>query len=72
MILAESLLLLAAGLTAGAGVLIDRMDRKQVMVVTMVVRALVVASLPFVNSVLGLVFAFAAFWKLYSSEFVRG
>ena len=44
-------------LSAGAGVLIDRMDRKQVMVVTMVVRALVVASLPFVNSVLGLVFA---------------
>ncbi len=44
-------------LSAGAGVLIDRMDRKQVMVVTMVVRAAVVATLPFVNSVLGLVFA---------------
>ncbi|HEY8524206.1 MAG TPA: MFS transporter [Acidimicrobiales bacterium] len=44
-------------LSAGAGVLIDRMDRKQVMVVTMVVRAGVVATLPFVNSVLGLVFA---------------
>lgn len=42
---------------AGAGVLIDRMDRKQVMVVTNVVRAAVVASLPFVDSVLGLVFA---------------
>ncbi|MGE3620179.1 MAG: MFS transporter [Acidimicrobiia bacterium] len=42
---------------AGAGVLIDRMDRKQVMVVTNGVRALVVASLPFVDSVLGLVFA---------------
>jgi dTMP kinase len=44
-------------LSAGAGVLIDRMDRKQVMVVTMIVRAAVVATLPFVNSVLGLVFA---------------
>jgi dTMP kinase len=44
-------------LSAGAGVLIDRMDRKQVMVVTMVVRAAVVATLPFVDSVLGLVFA---------------
>jgi dTMP kinase len=43
--------------SAGAGVLIDRMDRKQVMVVTMAVRAAVVATLPFVNSVLGLVFA---------------
>lgn len=42
---------------AGAGVLIDRMDRKQVMVVTNCVRALVVATLPFVDSVLGLVFA---------------
>ncbi|MGH9211747.1 MAG: MFS transporter [Acidimicrobiales bacterium] len=42
---------------APAGVLIDRMDRKQVMVVTNVVRAGVVALLPFVNSVLGLVFA---------------
>lgn len=44
-------------LSAGAGVLIDRMDRRKVMVVTMVVRAAVVATLPFVNSVLGLVFA---------------
>ena len=44
-------------LSAGAGVLIDRMDRRKVMVVTMVVRAGVVATLPFVNSVLGLVFA---------------
>jgi dTMP kinase len=44
-------------LSAGAGVLIDRMDRRQVMVVTMVVRAAVVATLPFVDSVLGLVFA---------------
>jgi dTMP kinase len=44
-------------LSAGAGVLIDRMDRKQVMVASMLVRALVVASLPFVDSVLGLVFA---------------
>jgi dTMP kinase len=42
---------------AGAGVLIDRMDRKQVMVVTTVIRAVVVATLPFVDSVLGLVFA---------------
>lgn len=40
-----------------AGVLIDRMDRKQVMVVTTLVRAGVVATLPFVDSVLGLVFA---------------
>jgi dTMP kinase len=44
-------------LSAGAGVLIDRMDRKQVMVASMLVRALVVASLPFVDSVIGLVFA---------------
>jgi dTMP kinase len=43
--------------SAGAGVLIDRMDRKQVMVASMLVRALVVASLPFVDSVIGLVFA---------------
>jgi MFS family permease len=43
--------------SAGAGVLIDRMDRKQVMVASMLVRALVVASLPFVDSVVGLVFA---------------
>jgi dTMP kinase len=42
---------------AGAGVLIDRMDRKQVMVATMVARAGVVALLPFVDTVLGLVFA---------------
>jgi dTMP kinase len=42
---------------AGAGVLIDRMDRKQVMVVTNVARATVVCTLPFVDSVLGLVFA---------------
>ena len=42
---------------AGAGVLIDRMDRKQVMVVTMVARACVVALLPFVDTVVGLVFA---------------
>jgi dTMP kinase len=44
-------------LSAGAGVLIDRMDRKQVMVASMLVRALVVASLPMVDSVIGLVFA---------------
>jgi len=43
--------------SAPAGVLIDRMDRKQVMVVTTLVRAGVVATLPFVDSVLGLVFA---------------
>lgn len=43
--------------SAAAGVLIDRMDRKQVMVVTTLVRAAVVGSLPFVDSVLGLVFA---------------
>jgi MFS family permease len=42
---------------AGAGVLIDRMDRKQVMVVTNIVRAGVVCTLPFVDSLLGLVFA---------------
>jgi dTMP kinase len=42
---------------AGAGVLIDRMDRKQVMVVCNVGRAAVMAALPFVDSVLGLVFA---------------
>jgi dTMP kinase len=40
-----------------AGVLIDRMDRKQVMVVCDVLRAAVVATLPFVHSLLGLVFA---------------
>jgi dTMP kinase len=43
--------------SAGAGVLIDRMDRKQVMVVTTLARAAVVATLPFVDSILGLVFA---------------
>jgi dTMP kinase len=43
--------------SAPAGVLIDRMDRKQVMVVTTLMRAAVVATLPFVDSVLGLVFA---------------
>jgi dTMP kinase len=42
---------------APAGVLIDRMDRKQVMVVTNLIRAAVVSLLPFVNSVLGLMFA---------------
>ncbi|MBA2279907.1 MAG: MFS transporter [Acidimicrobiia bacterium] len=42
---------------AGAGVLIDRMDRKQVMVVTTLARAVVVASLPFVDTIIGLVFA---------------
>jgi dTMP kinase len=42
---------------AGAGALIDRMDRKQVMVATCIARAFVVASLPFVGSVVGLVFA---------------
>ncbi len=42
---------------AGAGALIDRMDRKQVMVVTTIARAVVVATLPFVDSLLGLVFA---------------
>jgi dTMP kinase len=42
---------------AGAGVLIDRMDRKQVMVVTTIARAAVVVTLPFVDSILGLVFA---------------
>lgn len=44
-------------LAAGVGVLIDRMDRKQVMVTATWTRALVVATLPFVDSVLGLVFA---------------
>jgi MFS family permease len=42
---------------AGAGVLVDRMDRKQVMVLTNLVRAGVVCTLPFVDSLLGLVFA---------------
>jgi dTMP kinase len=44
-------------LSAGAGVLIDRLDRRRVMVVTMAVRAAVVAALPFVDTVLGLVLA---------------
>jgi dTMP kinase len=44
-------------LSAGAGVVVDRMDRRRVMVVTMAVRAGVVATLPFVDNVLGLVFA---------------
>jgi MFS family permease len=43
--------------SAAAGILADRMDRKQVMVATTLLRALVVAALPFVDSVLGLVFA---------------
>jgi dTMP kinase len=43
--------------SAPVGALIDRMDRKQVMVITMLVRAGVVATLPWVDSVLGLVFA---------------
>lgn len=43
--------------SAAAGVLVDRMDRKQVMVVTTLMRAAVVAALPWVDSVLGLVFA---------------
>jgi len=42
---------------APAGVLIDRMDRKQVMVATNLVRAGVVCLLPWVDSVIGLVFA---------------
>lgn len=44
-------------LSGPAGVLSDRMDRKQVMVATTVLRAGVVATLPWVDSVLGLVFA---------------
>ena len=43
--------------SAPVGALIDRLDRKQVMVVTMLVRGGVVATLPWVDSVLGLVFA---------------
>lgn len=43
--------------SAPVGALIDRLDRKQVMVVTMLLRAGVVATLPWVDSVLGLVFA---------------
>lgn len=43
--------------SAPVGALIDRLDRKQVMVITMFVRAGVVATLPWVDSVLGLVFA---------------
>jgi dTMP kinase len=42
---------------AGAGVLIDRMDRKKVMVLCNIVRAIVVLFLPFVDTVLGLVLA---------------
>lgn len=42
---------------SAAGVLVDRMDRKQVMVVTTVMRAGVVALLPWVDNVLGLMFA---------------
>lgn len=42
---------------APAGVMVDRMDRKQVMVVTNLIRAGVVLMLPFVNSVLELVLA---------------
>jgi dTMP kinase len=42
---------------AGAGVLIDRMDRKRVMLLCNVVRAGVVLTLPFVDTVLGLVVA---------------
>ena len=44
-------------LSAGAGVVVDRLDRRRVMVVTMFVRAAVVATLPFVESVAGLVLA---------------
>jgi dTMP kinase len=44
-------------LSGPAGVLSDRMDRKQVMVATTILRAGVVATLPWVDSVLGLVFA---------------
>ncbi|HEY8546334.1 MAG TPA: MFS transporter, partial [Acidimicrobiales bacterium] len=43
--------------SAPVGALIDRLDRKQVMVITMFVRGGVVATLPWVDSVLGLVFA---------------
>jgi hypothetical protein len=43
--------------SAAAGVLVDRMDRKHVMVVTTLVRAAVVGLLPFVDTVVGLVFA---------------
>jgi MFS family permease len=43
--------------SAAAGVLVDRMDRKQVMVVTTLMRALVVGTLPFIGTVLELVFA---------------
>ena len=40
-----------------AGVLVDRWDRKKVMIVCDVARAVVMAALPFVNSVLGLILA---------------
>lgn len=42
---------------AAAGVLIDRMDRKQVMVAANLTRAAVVFTLPWVDSILALVFA---------------
>jgi dTMP kinase len=42
---------------AGAGVLVDRMDRKQVMVLANVARAGVVCTLPFVDSLIALVLA---------------
>ncbi len=42
---------------AGAGVLIDRWDRKKVMVLSNLVRASVAVSLPFVDTILGLVIA---------------
>ena len=44
-------------LGAAAGVLVDRWDRKQVMVVCDIGRAAVLATLPFVDTVLGLVVA---------------
>ncbi|HYZ98240.1 MAG TPA: MFS transporter [Acidimicrobiales bacterium] len=44
-------------LAAAAGVLIDRRDRKHVMVASMLVRAAVVGSLPFVDTVAGLILA---------------
>jgi MFS family permease len=56
-------LVLAARIVPGfflaplAGVLVDRWDRKKVMVVCDIARALVMVSLPFVNSIVGLVIA---------------
>src|SRR5918996_2379707 len=44
-------------LAAAAGGLIDRRDRKHVMVASMLVRAAVVGSLPFVDTVAGLILA---------------